>query len=605
MQHTDIGGYIKEKQSEYETQEIRVGDNWNWNMRNHIQLIFHLKNGVFYSGHNDFLRSFKNIMEPILNLAYWTEDIEVKDVVFFIESENGRGLSFLIKKYHDEVYVREHDLDELFDEITESDLDFGGVVVQKGKKRPEIKPLNSIAFCDQTNILGGPIGFKESFSPEALREMKKKGWGEKSNGATIGIEELILLAEDTKETQGMRDTKRNEVTGKNIDAYMVMGSLPEHYLEDNGNMDDWFYQVQVVVFYIDKDSKRQHVTLFRKKGSPDMLKFFTSQKVHGRALGRGKGEALIHPQIWTNFLEIHKLSLLEAGSKVVLYTDDENFTNRNEVQDMEQLEILTIADKKIIRNVPTLGTNQIQLMEQGVDSWFNFAQLTGEAFDPQLGKEAVSGTTFRGQERTVAQGRGAHDRRRGKRAKFIEKDLYRPWIIPEIVREITDGTKFLATLSSDELQWVSEQMAQNHANKIRMDAIFALEEPRDEEELKQEFLKEFQKKGNKHLIEILKGEFKDIEVKMGINIAGKQKNLADLSDKVLSIFQFAFADPIKWQQGMQIPGLAKMFNNLLEFSGMNEVDFTNFVSNIPQLPAGQGQPQAQPSPLELNKAPVA
>ena len=603
MQHPDIGGYIKEKESEYETQEIRVGDNWNWNMRNHIQMIFHLKNGVFFSGHNDWLRPFKNIMQPILNLAYWTEDIEVKDVVFFIESKNGRGLSFLIKKYHDEIYTREHDLDMMFDEITESDLDFGGVIVQKSKERPEIKQLQSIAFADQTDLLGGPIGFKESFSPEALRKMSKIGWGETSNGATISIEELILLAEDSKDTQGMRDTKRNEVTGKNIDTYVVMGSLPESFLKENGSTEDWLYQVQVVAFYTDKNNKREHVTLFRKKGTPDMLKFFTCKKVHGRGLGQGEGEALVHPQIWTNFLEIHKTSLLEAGSKVVLYTDDENLTNRNEVQDMEQLELLTIADKKVIRNVPTLGVNNIQLMNNAVDSWLDHAQLTGAAFDPILGSEPKSGTTFRGQERTVAQGRGLHDRRRGQRAKFFEQ-IYRDWIIPEIVREITDGTKFLATLTSDELQWVSDQMAQNHANKVRNEAILALEEPRDEEELKQDFLKEFSKKGNKHLIEIIKGDFKGIEVKMGINIAGKQKDLAILSDKILSIFQFIFANPIAFQQAMQIPTLSKSFNDILEFSGLNQAEFMNFTSNIPQqLLPPQGQPQA--APLELNKAPVA
>ena len=605
MLHPTIHSYIKEKESEYETQEIRVGDNWNWNMRNHIQMIFHLKNGVFFSGHNDWLRSFKNIMEPILNLAYWTEDIEVKDVVFFIESENGRGLSFLIKKYHDEVYVREHDLDEMFDEITESDIDYGGVIIQKNRDKPEIKQLQSIAFCDQTNLLGGPIGFKDSFSPEALRKEKKRGWGDPKNGATISIEELILLAEDTKDAQGLRDVKRNEVTGKNVDVYIVYGTLPESFLKEGGSEEEWIYQVQVVAFYTDKDSKRQHVTLFRKKSSDDILSFFTSKKVHGRGLGRGEGEVQIHPQIWTNFLEIHKLSLLEAGSKVVLYTDDENFANRNEVQDMEQLEIMTIADKKVVRNVPTLGVNQIQMMTQAIDSWFDFAQIAGAAQDPIIGSEPKSGTTFRGQERTVAQGRGSHDRKRGKRAKYLEF-LYRDGIIPNMVREITDGTKFLATLTGDEMLWVSDQMAQNFANRKRIDSILALEEPEDEELLKEQFLKEFRRKGNKHLIEILKGEFKGIEVKMGINIAGKQKLLADLSDKILSIFQFAFADPLKWQQGMQVPGLAKMFNNLLEFSGMDLTDFTDFVSKIPeqqqQLPAPQ--PQRQQAPLELNKAPV-
>src|SRR3990167_8996149 len=153
MKHPTIYSYITAEESKFQTEEIQVGDNWMWNFRNHVQLIFHLKNGIFFTGENNWLRAFKNIMEPLLNLSYWTEDIEVKDVLFFIESTTGRALSFLIKKYHDEVYVREHNLDTMFDEITESDLDYGGVLVQDSKDVPEVLVLNDIAFCDQTDAL--------------------------------------------------------------------------------------------------------------------------------------------------------------------------------------------------------------------------------------------------------------------------------------------------------------------------------------------------------------------------------------------------------------------------------------------------------------------
>jgi len=177
-------------------------------MRRHIQLIFHLKNGIFFTGENDWSRAFKLIMRPLLRLSYWTEDLEVKDIVFFIESHaKWRVLSFLIKKYHEEVYSREHNLDTMLDEITESDIDYGGALVQRvSKGKPEVIPLNSIAFCDQTEILGGPLAFRFYLSPDKLRGMSKQGWGAESNGATISIEDLIVLAQDTKETPGVPDT---------------------------------------------------------------------------------------------------------------------------------------------------------------------------------------------------------------------------------------------------------------------------------------------------------------------------------------------------------------------------------------------------------------
>lgn len=596
-----IYNWIKSEETKFETDEIQVGDNWFWNFRNHVQLIFHLKNGIFYTGDNIWLRAFKNIMEPILNLSYWTEDIEVKDVVFYIEDEMGKVLSFLIKKYHDEIYVKEHDLDQMFDEITEADLDYGGVLSQKSKDRPEILALNAIAFCDQTDILGGPIAFKYSFSPDKLRSMSKLGWGDEKNGATISLEELCVFATFDKDSGGRESEKKNQVPGKTIEIYVVHGNLPDHYLNNSDDMETYYNQIQIVAFYIDKDSKAQGVTLYKKKEVEGNIKFFTSKKVYQRALGRGVGETLLHPQIWTNFLTIHKTNMLEAASKVPLYTDDPSYTQKNRIQDMENLEITTIEEGKSIHQVPTAAPANTQLLEGAINEWLNFAQLAGAAEDPILGKEASSGTTFRGQERTVAQGRGLHERRQGQRAKFIE-ELYRDFIIPDIVREINQGTKFTATLSLDEMTWVADQISINYANKKIKELYLSGNAVTKEQQdvLTQNIKRDFLKKGNKMILKTLKGEFKDIAIKMGINVAGKQKDLAGLSDKLLSIFQFIFANPVAFQQAMQIPALAKSFENLLEYGGMSVADFSSLLQAPPPQPIQPQNPQQKPSPLTLN-----
>lgn len=596
-----IFSYIKAEENKFETEEITLGDNWSWNLRNHVQMIFHLKNGVFYTGENNWLRAFKNVMEPVINLTLWTEDIELKDVTFFIENDDGKVLSFLVKKYHDEVYARENDLDLLFDELTESDVEYGGVLLQKGVKVPEVLPLMSLAFCDQTDILGGPMGIKFYFSPDKLRGMSKYGWGEEKNGATISLEELCLLAGDQKSSASLSEEK-NDVSGKTIEVYVVRGNLPEQYLKDNDNMEDHYNQLQVVAFYTDKEGKKQGVTLYRKKEEEGNLKFFTSKKVYQRALGRGVGETLLHPQIWTNFLTIHKTNLLESASKVPLQTDDQNFTNRNKIQDMENLEVAVLEEGKQIRRIDTAAVANIQLYSNEINEWWSFAQTAGSANDPLMGKEATSGTTFRGQERTVAQGQGLHNKRRGQRAKFIE-ELYRDWIIPDIKKEILKGKKFLASLTNEELNWIAERLAIVESNQIIKDAIlykgkYVTKEQQDAliEVRKQANLK----KGNRQLVEILKGEFQDVEIKMGINIAGKQKDLAQLSDKLLSIFQFIFSNPAGFQQAMQIPALAKSFENILEFGGMSIGDFSSLLNVQPQQQPMQQPTQGQQPQLLAN-----
>lgn len=601
MMSPSIYSYVKSEESRFETEEVRIGDNWSWSFRNHVQMIFHLKNGVFFTGENKFLRAFKNIMEPILNLAHWAEDIEVKDVVFFIENKSGRVLSFLVKKYHDEVFVREHNLDTLFDKIAESDIDYGGVLVQKSKSPlPEVIPLKNIAFCDQTDIMGSPIGLKYNFSPSKLRTMAKRGWGKEENGATISIEELITLADNDKTPTGM-EGKGNKTPGKNIEVYIVRGDLPEHYLKDNDNMEDYSYQLHILAFYTAKSGEKEGVTLYRKAEDPEMLKFHTSQEIEDRALGRGEGEALLHPQVWTNFLTIHKTNMLEAGSKVPLYTDDETYTTRNKIQDMENLEITTIGEGKKIYQVPTVAPVNVQLLDNAVNEWLEQGQFVGSAFDPILGKEQVSGTTFRGQERSVQQGRGLHDRRRGQRAKFIEC-LYREYIIPAMKREILKGKKFIASLSVEEIEWVADQITTNETNRMVIDRILDGKGISQEEidAYKQLALDNFKKKGNQHLLEILEEDFKDVEIRMGINIAGKQKDLAGLSDKVLSIFQFVIGNPNAQQMMQQVPGLAKAFNDILEYSGISPVDFSMVTNAKMEEMSTVPQPALPPaSPVDV------
>lgn len=585
-EYQDIYSFAETQETSFETEEIQVGENWYWNFRRHVQMLFHLKNGVFFTGANDWMRQFKNLMEGILELSAWTEDIEVKDVTFFIEGDDDRALTFLVKKYHDEVYVREHDLDKLFDEITESDLLYGGVLVQKGAKRPEVVQLNRVAFCDQTQFKGGPRAVKLNFSPSQLKAMKKRGWGEERNGATMSLEDLCYLASYEKDAPGAIGTKSNNTPGKTIEVYIVRGDMPESWLKDGGDEETYISQVQIIALYTDEKENKVGVTLYRKE-EEDGDKFFSSSDVEGRALGRGVGEKLLPDQVWWNWKNIHRNNLLEAASKVPLVTDDPNWTQKNKIQDMENLEVTVIEEGKKVLPVTTAMLANIQVFEKAMAEDFQHAQFVGQAFDSLMGKEESAGTTFRGQERLVAQGRGPHERRRGQRAKFIE-ELYRWDILPRMIREITKGKKFIATLSVEEMAWVADQMATKAVNKRIKEMVLNLREgqqpPTKEEQMMmmQVFKESFFKKGNKHLLEIVKDELEGVADRIGINIAGKQKNLSGLSDRILSIVETAMVNP-QFRASIEANGMTKAFNDILEYGGLSPVDFNAVMNTQPTL----------------------
>lgn len=597
----NIYDWIKSEEHKYQSRPVQLADNWHWNMRNFIQMIFHLKNSVFYEGENDYLRMFRQVMKPIIELSNWTEDIDVKDITFFIESNYGKVKSFLFKKYHDEVYTREYDIDSILDFITESDNEYGGVLIQKGEEVPIKITMTSIAFADQNDILSAPLGFKYVFSPDKLRSMKAKGWGKESNGATISIEDLIVLANSNIETP---NGNVNEATGKVIEVYIVHGNLPDDYLTDSGDIENIYNQSHVVAFYTDKDNKKQGVTLFRKKVPEGNIKFMCTTEVDRRALGNSVAEDLIPAQIFSNFMSIHKMNLVEAGAKVPLYTDDDQLTQER-VTEVENLELIKIGEGKRIGQIPTMATNNIQLISNQINELFEHAKFIGSAYDPIMGKEASSGTTFRGQERSVAQASGSHNRKRGKRAKFVE-EIYRDYIIPHMKKKILSGKTFLAELDNSELRWVIDNLAICEANKKFHDLVFnkgkVVTDAQYQELLNNEKIN-LSKKGNKYLIKILEEELNEEDIKVGINVSAKQKDLVQLSDKLLSIFQFIFADPNKFKQAMQVPALAKSFEDILEYGGLSIGDFSSILSPIQpnELQAEQTQDQTrQSTQLQLN-----
>jgi len=213
--HTDIFNYITAKENEYK-QPVPVNEVWEWGMKEHILLTELYTNSQLRNGKTDFT-PVKNITRPILNLQHRTEDIEVKDVQIYVDDPKNYHLSFLVKKYHDDVFTKENDMDTFFDELNVSRIDFGGGLSKKlNKPCPEVVPLQSIAFCDQTDMLSGPIGIRHYYSPDQLLDMKAVGWGSEKNGATISIEDLIVLSESEKKNNKISKklNKRNKLYWK-------------------------------------------------------------------------------------------------------------------------------------------------------------------------------------------------------------------------------------------------------------------------------------------------------------------------------------------------------------------------------------------------------
>lgn len=597
-QYNDIFDFIKIQETMYK-RPVPITDSWDWSMFDHIKTTVAYTNSRLLNGQNEFT-PVKNITRPILNLQHRAEDIDVKDVQIYVNDPSKYHLSFLVKKYHDDVFVKENDIDTFFDELNVSRIDFGAGLSKKlNKPAPEVVPLQSIVFCDQTDILSGPIGIKHFYSPDQLLEMGDKGWGNESSGATISLEDLIMLSRDEKKED--KDGRVADTPGRYIEIYEVHGNLPKKFankLDDSGKYETRLF---ICAFYQKKGSmEKDGVILYTAEEKEGPFKLIKRDPVYGRALGFGGAEELFESQVWVNYDMIRMQDMLDAASKTIIISQDPAIATRNNVRDLDNLSVIEEAPNGNTRQLDTFPRN-LALFEKSIAQWEAHAQQMGAANDAIMGESPASGTPFKLQELVTRESHSLHEYRRGQYAKHLE-EVYRDWIIPHIQKKITEGAKFLSELSVEDMKYVADRMKENAWNRYTVEKVLngdVIDEA-EKEVFMQKIEDDFRKKGNKHFVEILKNEFKYCPLAVTVSIAGKTKNLAGAVDKIVNIFRFAFSNPQGFAQVMQIPGMSKSFNEILEFSGLSPADFSG-IDKLAQQP--QQAPEAQPQQLPA-QAPV-
>ena len=575
--YTDIFSYIQSRENAYK-QDITLPGNWKWSMKDHLETSFLYINSQLKTGKDDF-KPVKNIVLPILNLQHRTEDIEVKDVTIYVDEPDAMHLSFLVKKYHDDVFVQENDLDTFFDDLSVSRIDMGaGLSKQLNRPCPEVVDLQSIAFCDQTDILSGPIGIKHYYSPDQLLEMASVGWGDAKNGATATLEETIALSERGKR----EESTTNDTPGRYIEIREVHGNLPKIFADPNAPDNVYQTAIFIVCVYNDTTGKPKGTILYTKPEPKSPFKIIKRDKIFGRALGRGGCEELFDPQVWTNYDMIRKQSMLDAASITLLKTTDPALAAKNSVKNADNLDILELTQGTDVSQVDTFPRN-MTLFTESMKEWEDQARTLGAATDAVLGENPTSGTPFALQQQVVQQGLGLHDYRRGQYAKHIQ-EIYNDWIIPYIEKKVCEGMTFLSELSFEEMQYVMDAVVTNQANQQIIQMVLAGQKPTpDQVELFKTLARsEFKKKGNSHFLEILKGEFKNKSLRVKVDVKGKNKNLNAQVDGLVNVFRQIIANPAV----LQIPAMGQLFNQIIESSGLDPVDFASL--EVPPTANGTG-----------------
>lgn len=568
METQTVFDYIRTQENNYQTNPVPVIEGWEWNMYKHIRLSTLYKNSKYTEKANE-LDPYKNIIRPILNVAYRIEGFDVKDIVPFVNSAQYYYKSLLVKKYHDK-WARENNIDTVIDGNIESTIDYGLGLLKKlpNSPAPEVVPLQSLAFCDQTDILSGPICIKHYYSPDQLKEMASKKWK--------NIDKVIVQARSQKENVNARESK---TPGKYIEVYELHGVFPISWLDEKkGDPDIYSRQMHLVTYYKNEKGEEQGIILFSGPLSENPFKADKRDPVHGRACGWGGVEELFEAQIWTNYDVIRIKEMLDVVSKITYQTADQAFEGKNKIKEVENGHIYTHEEGKPLTQVNT-GAPNIPALDASVQRWEAHAMQMGSATEAVMGESPSSGTPFKLQQAVIQEGKGMHEYRQGKRAQFWG-EVYRDWVLPEFVKDMSKEQEFMEEVTLEELQYIAERLITCESNEIIKKAVIAGKSITQEEIdlFGEQYRETFMKGGDKRFFKVMKDELKDIPVDVYVNIKGKQKNLSEIADKLSNIFRDVFANP----QILENPQASSIFNEILESSGLSQVDFSTYKAPVPK-----------------------
>ena len=568
---TTVFDYIKQEENNFKTVRIPLTRSKSWNMSEHIERCTNVANGWFHTGANDGLRPYDDIVTPIVNVAFRSEGFDVKDIVPYVNDIHQNYKSFIIKKRLPQ-WARKYELDTLIDDIVESSVIYDLVLVKNvNNVRPECVDLKTIAFCDQSDVMSGPICLRHEYTISDLVDFKGK-WDDDAIDRAI----FLSKAETKVPTAGDQTAK---TPSKYIEVYELRGNLPENWLVEVGDAFTYTPQMHMVCYYTDENGKKNGITLYagKDKKLSDNFKALKIDRVRsrGRACGRSIVETLFEPQVWNNYSGIKIKQLLDAAV-TVFQTDSEEFGGQkitdlklNTVLKHETGKPITKLDGNIL-NLPAFTNHQAKMKDD--------ARILGSASEPQLGVQPTSGTPFALQSLVVQTGQGMHEYRQGKISTFFADVLFRDWILKYLITDLDTSDGFSEELSLEEMNEVVGAIATNRANQKIKNMVLDghnFQEGEQEQILESE-KRAFMDSGKRQFFSELKGQFKSIPVDVFVTIKGKQKDLPALADKLTNLLREASRNP----QGASM--FAKQYNELLEASGFSPVDFSNMTAQQPQ-----------------------
>src|SRR4029077_14443304 len=488
-------------------------------------------------------------------------------------------------------WMKEINFDNLLNVMGQTRAKYGHVVVKKVERAAELQihvvPWRDL-ITDQVDITDGPKVFRHHFTPAQLKtEGAKMGWH--------NIDEAIETAQKQQPATVTGKGRYNRTLGANIEVWEVDGVLPDSYLPDNADKEgaDQTYSRQKHIVVLDEHDKDEvdGVALFEGPSSEDPYKDLAWEKLPGRGLGVGVIEDLFEAQVWTNYSVKQKKDMLDLAGKIIFQAADGNVAAKNVLTDLENGAILNTAPNfpiTQINNSPAGMGALSQLMED----WNTQAENMTSTYPAILGSTPPHGTAFRTVAAMNQEASAIFDYRREEMGIFI-REIYRDWILPFLVKQIRRTTEFVGEMTPDEVQIISQLIAEYETKSMVKKTVLSgkpITQPQADA-FKQSLIEAHVKAGTKRKFKFPKGFFKS-DYNVQVNTTGEQKDNQKLLAALFQIFQLVAQNPTV----LQNPTIARLFNEIMETSGVSPALLTGASSSLPAPTNQMTMPTAPGAP---------
>ncbi len=578
---------------------IDLVDGLPFSQKDKIRTIEFYSNSRYLNGQRDELnreKPFFNILNAICDVENSAKDIDTKDIQITSDDANHYLESWLLSK---DIYVwmKEENFAKTLNDMRDIHTRYGSLLVKKvlkdGKLTLEMPEWKN-TLTDQVDIIGGTI--VETHFMTASQIVKMTEW---------------------KNIDQVLEKLKNGGTNKRIPIYEVRGGFSKAtYKNAMGEKytakDERTYSYQL--YYLagnpiesgKEEDFKTFVTLYCEDDTEKVYKYLARKPKAGRAYGVGVMEEGEEAQVWTNDAVLKQARAMEYTTKVIGQSSSKKLKGRNLLTETDDGTILETEPDKPITSLNLLPSGGLQQYNNLINQWYDQLQKTTSAYAAQRGDTPPSGTPFRLQATVLQQSNSVFKTLQQEMGIFLT-EIIEDWIMPYLATKLSKAHILAYDFSPEELKEIDAKFSYANANKIAVERILSGGSITPEEY--QTFVDNYdmfiKQTKSQRFIDIPKDFYKNLKVKVTVNITGEQRNKAATLESLNNILvTYASNDNLA-----QDPVASQLLTKIIELSGagISPIQITGAINEKAKKDAEtqannmamQQNGQPQPSPMRL------